>query len=90
VGLKLSRTHELLAYADGVNLLGDNVVAVNKSSDTLINASKGVGQKINIERTKYMLLAHHQNVGENRDIKVANRSFENVPQIKYLGMTVTN
>jgi hypothetical protein len=37
-----------------------------------------------------MLLSHHQNVGQNRDIKIANRSYENVSQFKYLGMTVTN
>jgi hypothetical protein len=36
-----------------------------------------------------MLLSHHQNVGQNRDIKIANRSFENVSQLKYLGTTVT-
>jgi hypothetical protein len=28
--------------------------------------------------------------GQNHDIKKANRSFENVPKFKYLGMTVTN
>jgi hypothetical protein len=43
-----------------------------------------------VEKTKYMLLSHHQNVGQNRDIKIANRSFENVSQFKYLGTTVTN
>jgi hypothetical protein len=37
-----------------------------------------------------MLLSRHQNVGQNRGIKIANRSFENVPQFKYLGTTVTN
>jgi hypothetical protein len=37
-----------------------------------------------------MLLSHHQNVGQNRDIKIANRLFENVSQLKYLGTTVTN
>jgi hypothetical protein len=35
-------------------------------------------------------VSRHQNVGENRDIKIANRSFENVSQLKYLGTTVTN
>jgi hypothetical protein len=34
--------------------------------------------------------SRHQNVGRNRDIKIANRSFENVSQFKYLGTTVTN
>jgi hypothetical protein len=37
-----------------------------------------------------MLPSHHQTVGQNRDIKTENRSFENVSQFKYLGMTVTN
>jgi hypothetical protein len=36
-----------------------------------------------------MLLSRH-NVGRNRDIKIANRSFGNVSQFKYLGTTVTN
>jgi hypothetical protein len=37
-----------------------------------------------------MLLSHYQNAGPNWDIKIANRSFENVSQLKYLGRTVTN
>jgi hypothetical protein len=44
----------------------------------------------NVEKTKYMLLSRLQNVGQNRDIKIANGSFENVSQFKYLGTTVTN
>jgi hypothetical protein len=52
-----------------------------KKSETLIDASKEVGLEINVEKTKYMLLS--------RDIKIANRSFENVSQFKYLGTTVT-
>jgi hypothetical protein len=37
-----------------------------------------------------MLLSHYQNVSQNQDIKIANRSFENVSQFKYLGTTATN
>jgi hypothetical protein len=37
-----------------------------------------------------MLLSRNQNVGQNRDIKIANISFENVSQFKYLEMSVTN
>jgi hypothetical protein len=58
--------------------------------ETLIDASKEVGLEINVEKTKYMLLSRHQNVGQNQDIKIANRSFENVSQFKYLGTTVTD
>jgi hypothetical protein len=37
-----------------------------------------------------MLLPLHQRAGQNHDIKIANRCFENMAQFKYLGMTVTN
>jgi hypothetical protein len=37
-----------------------------------------------------MLLSRHQNAGQNHDIKIANRCFESVAQLKYLGTTVTN
>jgi hypothetical protein len=36
-----------------------------------------------------MLVSHDQNAGQNLDIKVANKSFENALQFKYLGITVT-
>jgi hypothetical protein len=78
VGLKLNGTHQLLSYADDVNLLGDNIDTIKKNMETLIDASKEVGLEINIEKTKYMLLSRHQNVGENQDINIANRLFANV------------
>jgi hypothetical protein len=71
VGPKLDGTHQLLAYADDMHLLGDNIDTTKKNTDTLIDASKGVGLEINVEKTKYMLL-FQQNVGQNRDIKIAN------------------
>jgi hypothetical protein len=77
VGLKWNGTHQLLAYADDVNLLGDNIDAIKKSAETLNDASKEVGLEINVDKTKYMLLSRQQNVGQNRDMKIANRLFEN-------------
>jgi hypothetical protein len=47
VGLKLNGTHQLLAYADDVNQLGDNV---KKNTETLIDATKEVGLEINVEK----------------------------------------
>jgi hypothetical protein len=73
-----------------VNLLGDNIDTIKKNPEILIDSSKEVGLEINVEKTKYMLLSHHQNVGQNREIKIANRSFENVSHFKYFGTTVTN
>jgi hypothetical protein len=63
----------LLSYADVVNLLGDNTETINKNPGTLIYASKEVCLEINVEKTKYMLLSRHQNVGQNRDMKIASK-----------------
>jgi hypothetical protein len=82
--------HQLLVCADDVNLQGDNINITKKSIDTLIDASKEVGLEVNTEKTKYMLLSRHQNAGQNHYIKIANRSFENVGQFRYLGTAVTN
>jgi hypothetical protein len=70
VGLKLNGTHQLLAYADDVNLLGDNIDIIKKNTRTLIDASKEVGPEINAEETKYMLLSRRRNIGQNQDIKI--------------------
>jgi hypothetical protein len=38
VGLKLNGTHQLLGYADGVNLLGDNIDTTTNHSEILKTA----------------------------------------------------
>jgi hypothetical protein len=85
VGLKLNGTHQLLVYADDMNLLGDNLDAIKKNMETLIDASKEVGLEVNTEKTKYMLLSRHQIAGQGHDIKIANKCFENVAKFRYLG-----
>jgi hypothetical protein len=46
VGLKLNGAHQLLAYVDEVNLLGDNIDTTKKNKETLINASREVGPNV--------------------------------------------
>jgi hypothetical protein len=46
---KLNGTHQLLAYTDDVNLLGDNTDTIKKNTEILIYASKEVGLEINRE-----------------------------------------
>jgi hypothetical protein len=70
--------------------LGDNIDIIYRNTATLIDASKEIGLEGNSEETKYMLLSRQQNSGYYHDINVANRSFENVVQFKYLRTTVTD
>jgi hypothetical protein len=81
VGLKLYGTHRVLAYADEVNLLGANIYTIKKNTETLTDASKEFGLEINVEIAKYMLLSHHQNESQNRDVRVANTIFQIVSQL---------
>jgi hypothetical protein len=42
-GLKLNRTHQVLAYADDINIVGENTDAIKKNTEALLDASKEVG-----------------------------------------------
>jgi hypothetical protein len=68
VGQKLNRAHQLLVYPQDVNLLGDNISTIMKNTDALIEE---VGLEVNAEKTKYMLMSHHQNAVKNHNIKTA-------------------
>jgi hypothetical protein len=63
---------------------------LNESTDDSIDASKENGLEVNTEKTMCMLLSRRQNEGQNHDIKIADRAFENMAQLGYLGRAVTN
>jgi hypothetical protein len=42
-GLKLTGTHQLLVYADDVNILGGSVHAIKKNTEALVIAGKEIG-----------------------------------------------
>jgi hypothetical protein len=82
-GLKLNGTHQLLVYADDVNILGGSTHSLKKNADLMI-ASKETGLEVNAEETKYTIMSRNQNVGHNHSLKIDNKSFERVEEYKYL------
>jgi hypothetical protein len=57
VSMELNGTHQLLVYADDINLLVDIISTIKEKRESLL--------EINAEKTKYMIMFHHQNSGQN-------------------------
>jgi hypothetical protein len=62
-GLKLNGTHQLLAYADDVNILGGSVHTVKENAEALVVATREIGLEVNADTTKYMIMSQDQNAG---------------------------
>ena len=60
--MKLNGTHQVLVYADDVNILGSGICVhtIKKSAEALVVASKETGLEANAGVTKYMVLSRYQ------------------------------
>ena len=89
-GLKLNGTHQLLAYADDVNILGGSVHTVKENAEALLVATKETGLEVNADKTKYMVMSRDRNAGRGHSVKIDNSSIERVEEFKYLGTTLAD
>ena len=54
-GLKLNGTHQVLACADDVNVMGGSIHTVKEKAEALVAATKEIGLEVNAYKTKYMV-----------------------------------
>jgi hypothetical protein len=89
-GLKFNSTHQLLAYADDVNIFGGSVHTVRENAEALVVATKETGLEVNNDKTKYMVMSRDRNAVRGHGVKIDNSSIERVDEFKYLGATLTD
>jgi len=89
-GLKLNGTHQLLAYADDVNILGGSIYNLKENAEGLVSVTREIGLEVSDDKTKYMVMSRDQNAGRNHSVRIDNSTFERVEEFKYLGTTLTN
>ena len=89
-GLKLNGTHQLLTYANDVNILGGSVHMVKENAEALVVATKEIGLELNADKTKHMIMSRDQNARRSHSMKIYNSSIERVEEFKYFGTMLTN
>jgi len=62
-GLKLNGTHQLLAYADDVNILSGSIHTLKENAEALVAATRETGLEVSADKTKYMVMSRDQNAG---------------------------
>jgi hypothetical protein len=80
--LKLNGTHQILAYADEVNVLGGSIHPVKENAEALVAAVREIGLEVSADKTKYMVMSRDQNAGRIHSVRMNNRTFERVEEIK--------
>ena len=73
--MKLNGTHQLLAYADDVNILGGGIHTLKENAEALVAATMEIGLEVSADKTKYMVMCRDRNAGQNHSVRIDNNTF---------------
>ena len=88
--LKLNGTHQLLAYAEDINILGGSIHTVKENAEALVAATRETELEVSADKTKYVVMSRDQNAGRIHSVRIDNSTFERVEEFKYLGTNFRN
>jgi hypothetical protein len=82
-GLKLNDKHQLLFYADNIDMLGRIVYTIKDNTGALVVASKDIGLDVVAYQTKYFAMSQNVPAGRGHNMKTNNNTFfERAVEIK--------
>jgi len=70
--------------------LGKNIKYHRENTEALLQANRDIILEVNTEKTKYMVVSRQQNVGQNHNLLIANKSFGNLTWVTYWETTETS
>ena len=81
MGLDLNDIHQVLAYANDVNLICDDIRTIERNADVLLHVCKDIGLAVNTGKTNYMEIGSHRGMIANEHIKIGINSYEKVKNL---------
>ena len=55
--MKCNTRHQLLAYADDVNILGGGTHTLQENAEALVAATREIGWEVSADKTKYVVMS---------------------------------
>jgi len=66
--LKLNGAHQILVYADNVNILGGSMHTIKENAEAVVMANKEIGLKVYADKTMYMVMCRDQNARRSNSL----------------------
>lgn len=89
-GIKIGTKINVLAFADDVALIAENLDDLKILAKKLFQKAKEVGLEVNDEKTKFMRVERNGRTKKQATLQIDDHMFEEVEEFKYLGVVINN